>query len=85
MRVPNIASQEIISRSVAISISKHQVKGKNDLPKVSLKDSKVMPDTTVMHIAENFQLNEPLLYTDLISHFSMRVFLSGLDILSAWM
>ena len=53
------------SRSVAIYISKHQVKGKTDPPKVSLKDIRSMLDTTVTHIAENFPLNEPLHYYDL--------------------
>ena len=73
------------SRSVAIYISKHQVKGKTDPPKVSLKDSREMPDTKVMHIEENFSLNDPLLYANLTSYFYMTILLSGLDLLSMWM
>ena len=65
-------------KSVAISISKHQVIGKNDPPKFSLKDSRAMPDTTVIHIGPNFLLDEPLLYTNLTLYFAMIIFLSGL-------
>ena len=47
--------------SVAISVSNHQVKEQNHPPNVSLKDSRAMHDTTIMHIVANFPLNETLL------------------------
>ena len=59
------------------------MKWKNDPPKFSLINSKVMTDTKFMHIAENFPLNEPLLYANLTSYFAMTIFLSRLDIMSA--
>ena len=38
-----------------------------------------------MHTVENFLLNEPLWYADLMSYFYMAIFLYGLAPLSAWM
>ena len=67
---------------VAISLRKHKMKEKNNLPKVSLKYSRYMSDTMVMHIAAILPLNEPLLYADLTSYFAMAIFLSRLALLS---
>ena len=57
------------------------MKGQNYPPKVSMKDSREIPDTMVMHIAETFPFNEPLLYANLTSYFAMEIFLSGLSLL----
>ena len=68
-----------------ISIGKNPAKGGNYTSKVGMKDSIVMPDTTVIHIAEKFPLKEPLLYSNLMSYFDMTIFLSRLTLISVWM
>ena len=83
-------TKHFISRGHLISQLRYPLsstiwKGKMIFQRISLKDIIVIPDTTFMHIAANFTLNEPLMYADLTSYFAMMIFIYGLDFLSAWM